>query len=242
MNTIVRLRHAAHVRANNVCTQHSDSFDVTPGAKKTRLALNDYVTESTRLLADQGRALEERKAATQQCRVCRRALRAISKTIIRVGKLVNVPDTVMETLSVPGSMSDGELLAHMQGLHDRVLPYKDAFEAQGLPPDLLTNLTDGIRALETARAAHAATIQDAASADEALGENQDLAAVTILALESMAPRATLANREVVSKLRVARRVGPRKAQLDPAAPGGSTAPSSTVPPSTTPDPAKAKVS
>ena len=51
MKRTVRLRHEAHVRSNDVCTQHSDSIDVTPGAKKTRLALNDYVTESTRLLA-----------------------------------------------------------------------------------------------------------------------------------------------------------------------------------------------
>ena len=51
MKKTVRLTHESQVRANDVCTQHSDSFDVTPGAKKTRLALNDYVTESTRLLA-----------------------------------------------------------------------------------------------------------------------------------------------------------------------------------------------
>src|SRR5207302_158439 len=67
-------------------------------------------------------------------------------------------------------------------------------------------------------------------------ENQHLASVTILALESIAPTATLANREVVSKLRVARRVGPRKGQPDAAASGGATAPSSSVPPSMTPEP------
>jgi hypothetical protein len=142
----------------------------------------------------------------------------------------------MDTLTIPGSMSDAALQAHMQGLHDRVLPYTDAFEAVGLPPDVLTDLTAGIQALAAARAAYAATIQDAAAAADALRETQGRAAVTILALESIAPRATPANREVVSKLN-ARRVGPRKAQPDAAASGApatsSTVPS-TVPPSTTP--------
>src|SRR5438552_10654321 len=102
MRKVVRLRHDAHVRSNDVCTQHSDTFGVTPGAKKTRLALDGYVTESTRLLAVQRRALEERKAATQQSRLCRSALRAAGKTVVKVGRLVKLPDTVMDTLTIPG--------------------------------------------------------------------------------------------------------------------------------------------
>ena len=49
---------------------------------------------------------------------------------------------------------------------------------------------------------------------------------------------TPAHRELVKKLKVARRVGPRKTQPAAAASGAAT--SSTVPPSTTPDPAKDK--
>src|SRR5579872_3328302 len=215
MTRFTRLRHEAHVRANDVCIEHRDTFDVSTGAKKTRLQLDGYVTESTRLLAVQKRALEERTAATEQCRRCRAALRAVGKTVVRVGRLVTLPDTVMDTLRIPGSMSDTALQAHMQGLHDRVLPYRDAFEAVGLPAEALTMLTDGIKALEAARAAYATTIQDAASAREALREIQNRTSPTILALEAIAattPAAT-ANREVVIKLKVARRVGPKKASL-----------------------------
>jgi hypothetical protein len=135
MRKVVRLRHYSHVRSNDVCTRHSDAFDLTPGAKKTRLALNGYVTESDRLLAVQARALQERKAATEQCRLCRSALRATGRKVVKVGRLVILPDTVMDTLRIPGSMSDTNLQAHMRGLHDRVLPYKDAFEAVGLAPE-----------------------------------------------------------------------------------------------------------
>src|SRR5436190_9175150 len=238
MERFVKLRHEAQVRSNDVCTRNSDAVDVNPGRKKTRLALTGYVTESTRLIAVRDRALEERKAATQQCRLCRRSLRGAGKAVVKVGKLVDLPDTVMETMTIPGEMSDERLQSHMQALYDRVLPHKAAFEAEGLPSDALAKLTDGIKALEAARSARAATIQDAASADDALSENQDLASTAILALESVMPTATQAHRELVKKLKVARRVGPRKAQPATAASGAAT--SSTVPPSTTPDPAKDK--
>jgi len=206
------IRHDSQVRSNDVCTKHSDTWDVTDGGKRVRLALNGYVTESTRLLAVRQRAVVDRRAATEQCRLCRRALRALGAMIVRVGKLVHLPDTAMDTLTVARSMSDAALQARMQGLHDRVLPYRDAFEAEGLPPDALTRLTAAIHALADARAAYASTIQEAAAAEEALHENQKRARLTILALESVAPTATSADREVVTKLQVARRVGPRTIQ------------------------------
>ena len=265
MDRFVKLRHEAHVRANDVCTKNSDAVDVNPGAKKTRLALDGHVTESTRLIAVRDSAIEARKGATEQCRLCRAALRAAARPIVTISKRVSLPDTVVSTFTIPGSMSDEELQAHMQGLHDRVLPYKDAFEAEGLPTDTLTKLTDGIKALQDARAARAATIQDAASSEAALSENQDQASSAILALESVMPTTTQANRELVKKLRVARRVGPRTTQPAAAASSGTPTPSpttpstptpatepsstitpstptATVPPSTTAEPAKDKAS
>jgi len=206
------LRHDSQVRSSDVCAQHSDTFDAHPGTKKARLALNGYVTESTRLMALLERTLQERKAATLQCRRCRRALRVAGKAIVKVGRIVFLPDTVMHTLRVAGSMSDGRLLSHMQALHDQVLPYKDTFEAEGLPPDVLPGLIDAIKALEAARADYAAAVQEAAAARESLRENQNIASATILALEAVVPETTQANREVVTRLQVARRVGPRKTQ------------------------------
>src|ERR1051325_11544093 len=229
MKRTTSLRHESQVRSNDVCAEHSDTFDTNPGTKNARLSLNVCVTESTRLLAMQSQVLLERRAATRQCRLCRWALRFADKAIVKVGRLVMLPDTVMNNMTVAGPMSDAKLMAHMQALHDRVLPYKDAFEAAGLPPDMLTNAAEGITALEAARAAYAATIQNAAAARGALRENQNLATATILALEAVVPPTTPGNREVVKKLKVARRVGPRKVQ--PAA-------ASAVPASTAPEPEK----
>jgi hypothetical protein len=229
MKKQISLAHDSQVRANDVATTHSATWDVTAGGLKTRLALNGYVTESTRLLAVRSRAIDDRRAATEQRRQCRITLRSLDKTIVKVGKLVNQPELVTQTLAVAGTMGDPELQAHMQALLDRVLPFKAAFEAEGLPPDTLTNVADGIKALEAARARVAATIQDAASAEKGLLANQKLARATIQALEATAPRATQDQRDVLTKLKVARRVGPRKTQPDDAT-------SSTSSPSTTPAP------
>ena|SRR5438874_6925567 len=240
MKKQVRLTHNAQVRANDVATENASTWDGSAGGNKNRLALNGYVTESTRLLAVRQRALDDRKTATAQCRFWRTALGSLNRTIVRVGKLVNRPEKVTDTLAIAGSMSDADLQAHMQSLHDRVLPFIDAFLAEGLPPGTLTDLADGIKGLEAARAAVAATIQDVASADEALRENQKLARTTIHALESMAPRSTPAEREVITKLKTARRVGPRTTQPDDAAPStppAPPAPASSTPPASTSEPA-----
>jgi hypothetical protein len=251
MDRLVKVRHESHVRSNDLCAQNSDGIDVNPGAKKTRLALNDYVTESTRLIAVRDQAITERKAATRQCRLCRQGLRGSGNTIVKVARRVTLPNTVMQALTVPGQMSDEKLQAHMQALHDHVLPYKDAFEAEGLPAGALTKLTDGIKALAAARATRAATIQDAASADASLSENQGLASTAISALEAVIPTDTQANRELVTKLKVARRVGPRKAQPTAPAtasttsttpPGAPASPALPPPPAPVPAPAKDTVS
>jgi hypothetical protein len=233
MREFVKLRHASLVRSDDVCTEHSDVFDVNPGTKNTRLALHGYVAESTRLLALQKQAFAERKAATQQCQICRGVLRASCIAVVRVGKLVTLPDTVMATLVIPSPMRDRDLLDYAQALHDRVLPYLQAFEDKALPPDGLQKLTDGIQALTVARAAYAATIQDSATADQAVQENHDKAALTISALESLIPAP---RRDVLTKLRIARRVGPRRVQppATAAAGNGTTGAPSTVPPSTPP--------
>ena len=233
MREFVKLRHASLVRADDVCTEHSDVFDVNEGTKNARLELHGHVTESTRLLALRKQALDARKAATQQCRICRRALNASGTAVVRIGRLVKLPDTVMETLVAPRPMADEDLLAYAQALHDGVLPYQDAFAAKGLPPDGLQKLVDGVQALNAARAAYAKTVQVSAATDQAVQENHNAAAGTISALESLIPPS---RGDVLTKLRVARRVGPRQVALPEAAAAanGTTGAPSRVPPSTPP--------
>jgi hypothetical protein len=229
MRKDIRRRHDAHVRANGVCTEHSALFDATPGGQKTRAALATCVADVDRLLAVQTRSLEDRRAAAEQCRVARRALQDAAKAVVKVGKLVNLDETTMGTMRIPGAVSDDELIAYTRGLLDRVSSHADAFVAEGLPPDLLKNLETGIQGLAAARDAQSAARQRFAAAAQSIRENHDQADKTIAALEAIAVNLPAAHPEVVTKLRIARRVGPR---VD-AAPKPKPAPSP-APPSTTP--------
>ena len=223
-------RHDAQVRVNGVCAQHSALFDATPGGQSTRAALGTYVADVSRQLAVQKQSIEERRAATKQCRVARRALHAAAKGVVKVGQLVTVDQTTMDTMQIPHRMGDDELIAHAQGLLNRVSPFADAFVAKGLPPDVLKKLDTNIQALVAARDARATAVQQYAAATASIHETQDVADKTVAALEAIAINLPDANPEVVTKLRMAKRVGPRAAAPKPnPEPAPSPAPPSTTP-------------
>jgi len=210
MRKEVRRRHDAHVRASAVCTEHSTIFDATPGGQKARAMLGTCVADTDRLLAFQQRSLEDRRAATEQLRQWRRTLRDAVKAVVVVGRLVNLlGDTAMGTMRQPGPVSDDELLAYARGLLDRVAPHADAFVAAGLPPDLLKNLSDAVERFAATKDAQAGSRQRFTAAAESIRETQDKADKTVAALEAIAVNTPAASPEVLTKLRIAKRVGPR---------------------------------
>ncbi len=209
MRKRIRRRHDAHVRAYSVCTEHSALFDATAGGQKTRAALGAHVADVDRLLALQERSIEDRRAATEQCRLLRQTLRNAASAVVKVGKLVHLDDTVMATMQFPGSPSDDELLAYSRGLLDRVSAHAEAFVADGLPPDLLKNLSDAIQTFAAARDAQTASRQRFTAAAESIHETLDKADKTVDVLEAIAVNTPAAHPEVVTKLRIAKRVGPR---------------------------------
>lgn len=226
MRKQVRRRHDAHVRAQGVCAEHSTFFDATVGGQKTRTALGTHVAEVDRLLALQERSIEDRRAATEQCRLSRRTLRDAAKAVVKVGRLVNLDASIMETMRLPAATSDDELLAYSRGLLDRVSTHADAFVAEGLPPDLLKHLGDAVQAFAAARDAQAASRQRFSAAFDSIRETLDDADKTVDVLEAIAVNTPAAPPEVLPRLRIARRVGPRV--TPPAAkPSPAPAPSST---------------
>ena len=209
MRKQVRRRHDAHVRAQGVCTEHSAIFDATAGGQKARASLGTHVAEVDRLLALQERSVEDGRAATEQRRLSRRALRDAAKAIVKVGKLVNLDASIMETMRLPSGTSDEELLAYSRGLLDRVSAHGDAFVAEGLPPDLLKNLGDAIEEFAAARDAQAASRQRFTAASESIRETLDDTDKTVDVLEAIVVNTPAAHPEGLTKLRMARRVGPR---------------------------------
>src|SRR5205823_2694749 len=96
-----------------------------------------------------------------------------------------------------------------RGLLDRVSAHADAFVAEGLPPDLLKHLDQGIADFASAREAQAASRQRFTAASASIGETLDHADKTADVLEDILINTPGAPPEALTELRIARRVGPR---------------------------------
>ncbi|HYS24089.1 MAG TPA: hypothetical protein VEP46_00760 [Vicinamibacterales bacterium] len=224
MRKHVQRRHDAHVRAHSVCTEHSALLDAAAGGQKTRDTLSAQVADVDRLLALQERSIEDRRAATEQGRLSRQGLRDAANLVIRVGKLVHLSDVVMGTMQLPTPGSDDELLAYARGLLDRVSVHAEAFVASGLPPDSLKGLADAIQRLEAARDAQAASRQRFTAASQSIRATLDETDKTVGVLEALVINTPAAHPEVLTKLRMAKRVGPRATTSAPARPAPTPAP------------------
>ena len=204
-----RRRHDAQVRASSVCTAYRDVLDLTPGGQKARTALAARVADVTGFFALQAQSIEDQRAAAADIRTGRQWLRNAGKAVVKVGRLVTLDETTMATMRLLGSVSDDELLAYTRGLLNRVVPYADAFVAEGMPLDLLTDIQEGIQRFAEAKDAYAAARQRFTAATEMIHEAQAKTSKTIDAIEAVAVITPAANPEMLTKLRIARRIGPR---------------------------------
>ena len=224
MRKEIRRRHDAHLRAHGVCTEHGALIDGAAGGQRMRDALSALVADVDRLLALQERSIEDGRAATEQCRISRRRLRGAANLVVKVGRLVHLDGTVMATMRLPVVGSDDELLAYARGLLDRVSPLADAFVAGGMPPAFLKSIADTIQRLDAARVAQAASRQRFTAAEAAIRAKLNETDKTVDVLEALAVTTPAAHPEVLTKLRMAKRVGPRVAPASSAKPAPSECP------------------
>jgi len=231
MRKDIRRRRDAHVRANGVCTEYSALFDATAGGRKTRTALATCVADADRQLALQKQAIEDRRSSTEQLRRGRRALLDFARTIVTFGRLIDVGEPLMATLRLPRTISDDDLLAYLRALHERVSAHADAFAAEGLSADVLPNLANELDRFVAAKDLQTKASQRFAAATASIREAQGKAGKAIATLEGIAISTPAAHPEVLTKLRVAKRIGPRAA--NDAAPPPPPAPTP-APPSATP--------
>ena len=209
MRTTVRRRYQAHTRVNDICTEHSAFFLGANGAEQPRQDLRASVAEVARLTALQYRCRMEARAATEMARRARRTLHLMAKAIIAIGKLV--PISGMAEMRLPGHVSDDELLADMRAKLEYVSPHAAAFLAAGLPSDLLDGFAGAIDALveakrtqDRARSTFTASVQSVRDEQK----HSDRLVAALVAIADVAPDAPM---EVPTRLRVAKRVGQRKA-------------------------------
>jgi hypothetical protein len=90
-----------------------------------------------------------------------------------------------------------------------VSAYADAFVAPGLPPNLLQDFEESIAGFAAARDEQAASRQRFTAAFESIGETLGEADRAVDVLEAIVLNTPGAPSELLTKLRLARRVGPR---------------------------------
>jgi len=216
---------------NGVCKDHSDVFDATAGGQSTRAELDAHIANNERLFVVQRQATVDRRAAAEQSRVARATLCDAMRAVVNIDRRVRVDGTSMTTMRMPDAPSDDELVACARDFVNRVSAHTEAFLAAGLPPVVPANLETALQELVTARAATAAARQRFTAATVAIREAQNQADTTVAALASIAVNTPAAHPEVVTKFRIARRVGPRArpGADDTPSPAPAPAPSSPTP-------------
>jgi len=209
MRNDFRRRHLAHQRTKTVCAEHRELFDATDGGRDVRARHSTAVVAVDRLLTLQHGWIEDRRAATEQRRRARAAIREAMTAIAAVGRSMPLPSTLALTLQRPGPMSDGVLIACARDLLARIAPHAGAFAAAGLPSVMLTILEDAIPRAEAAIAAQASSRQRFTAASDSVRERLADADTAARVLAVIARHTPGAPPEALIKLRIAKRVGSR---------------------------------
>jgi len=217
-------RQAAHVRTDGVCAEHREFFDATAAGRGVRAALAASVAKVDRLLVLQRGWIEDTRAATEQRRRARRAIRDAMTAIATIGRTMRLPDTATATMRRHEPMADGVLLACARALVDRVSPHADAFVAAGLPAAVFAALDASIPRLDAAIQAQAGYRQRFSAASDIIRDALNDADTAITVLDVVARHTPDAPPELLVRLRIAKRVGHRARRQSGTAPDARLAP------------------
>jgi len=231
MRKRARLRHNAHTEVRAVVAEHHGFFAATDGGATVVGALNTSVPAVDGLFTELTQHRLERQLAIRSCREKRRLLRDALRLVVAVSRMLTLDESVASVLVNPPEESDDALLADARAIHDAASAHAEAFVAAGLPPTLLATLATEIQAFAAARDLQSLSTQRYTAATEAIATAQNAIDKTVDVLDGIALVGRNDNPGILTKLRQARRVGPRKAKAatpeTPAAPG--VAPASSAP-------------
>jgi hypothetical protein len=245
MRNDFKRRQSAHVRGLDECAKVQSDFDANPGGQKAFGRLGTSVTAVRRLFAEQQRCLNDKTRAFEALSLGRRVLRSLLKAVVKVSAVAELSLSAAKVMQLPRRSSDELLLADSQAIFDQLTLHKDVFLAEGLAPNVLTDLPAQISQFEADKAASTEAQRRYTAATDgirrALDAGDDAMEVCAAYLESL-PNP---DESVIRKLHIAKRVGPKstpapvspapapEASLTPAAPAAPPAPASTSSSATT---------
>jgi hypothetical protein len=212
MNKEQRFRHVAYSRFNALCADHRDTLETTQGGKQAVADLRDSVTAVDQRSQERERRLEEERVAVKDCLTWRRILRGVLQAIVEISHSVVPVQGPAEVMHVPGKVNDELFLAEARAIQDKVKQYESDFLAQGLHPDVLKNLADGIDRLAAARLAREKARTLRVAAGKSIREDLTTAKGAMRLLHTIVVTTPGVDSNVVNAFRAAKRVGPSKAK------------------------------
>ena len=178
------------------------------------------MTGVERGFAAQQRSLDDRRAAVDACHTGRHDIRESLKAVVKVSAFVKLDEGSAKVMRLPRFSSDELLLADARAILDKVTPYADAFLAEGLPANVLTDLPAQIAGFAAAKLAQPQARQQFTVASKAIATALDAGDEAIEVLETILVNSPNVDPGVLTKLRLAKRVGPAHAKDE--APAGPT--------------------
>jgi len=225
MQERLKRRQNAHVEGLNECARVRSDFEANQGGLKALDRLGTSVADVRRGFKTQQGCLNDKRRLVEAIGSGVRVLRTLLKGVVKVSALAGLEPSAAKVMQLPRRSSHELLLAAGHAIFDQVTAHKDVFLAEGLAPNVLTDLPAQIEQVRADKAAYSDAVRRfTAATDEirrALDDGDDAIEVCLAYLESL-PNPNLS---VIQKLRIAKRVGPRT----PAAKPDASAPAAPAP-------------
>jgi len=209
MRETLKRRQRAHVLGLDECAKVRADFDASAGGQKAFGRLGTSVANVRRGFKEQQGCLNDKKRFLEAIQTGVRILRTLLNGVVKVSALAGLEPSAAKVMQLPRRGSYELLQADGQAIYEQLTTHKDVFLAEGLAPNVLTDLPAQLEQLASNRAGYAdAARRFTAATDEirrALDEGDDAIEVCLAYLESQ-PNPNLS---VIQKLRIAKRVGPR---------------------------------
>ena len=218
-------QYQAQVFVRDLCNVHRDQLEATPLGKTMVAQLDQSVNRAADGFKVQS---DGRIVASQSARLRRKgcnALRTNVKHVVRASEMLPYTSTAGEPFPKVRRSTDQQLVADSKAIRERALPLAEAFTTNGLlPADLLTDLQGQIAVVETAIAAQGAAKETHVGANAATVEAIRQGAIAIRALEPIFFHANAGDPNLISKWKIAKRIGParKEAAAPPAQPPSAT--------------------
>src|SRR5258708_9021054 len=220
MNTRNILRQDVHTRYLGVCTDNHGLLDATDGGTQALGALGASVADVIRWSTERQRRLEDERAAAETCRTRRRNIHDGLKAVVTVSRFVALDEGAAKIVVPPRRSGDGQRFVDARAILDKVTPYTTAFLKQGLPQNVLKDLPAQIDGLLAAKAAQAKARTQRVAANQSLRDALKAGDQAIDLLHTIVVNTPNVDPNIVTQFRLAKRIGPMKANAGPGAAGG----------------------